>query len=340
MRPVPGPVVAASPRQAARRVAYGVGVAAVAGAALGAVVHFVGPESNKLAVASSFVPLLLVVGLAGLLVLAAVRAWRTLAVGTVVVLSGLATQAPLYVRNVPDAGASEAPIRLLQANIRLGEAEPDALVELVRSRSVNVLTVEELTDDAVGRLRDAGLEDLLPMTYLSPKESGGGGTGIYSRFELRDPEPLGRFSMANLVTTLDLGDGRSVTLAAVHPMPPYPSPAWMWAAEMEKLAALLHERAADGTPMIVSGDFNSTYSHSRYRDILTDGFVDAGEQAGAGLVPTYPADRWYPAVIAIDRIVLRDTVVGEYERVDLPGSDHHGLFATLTPEFDTTEVSQ
>lgn len=328
-----------TPRERARRGAYVAGVAAVAIAAAGAVVHHIGPESNKLIIASSFVPVLLVVGLAGLVVFAAVRAWRTLAVGAVVVFAGLASQVPLYVRNAPDTTAADAPIRLLQANIRLGEADPDALVELVRSRSVNVLTVEELTDAAVTRLRDAGLEELLPVTFLSPKESGGGGTGIYSRFAMRDSEPLGRFSMANLVTTLDLGEGHSVTLAAVHPMPPYPSPAWMWAAEMEKLGALLHERAADGNPMIVSGDFNSTYSHSRYRDILTDGFVDAGEQAGAGLVPTYPADRWYPAVIAIDHIVLRDAVVGDYERVDLPGSDHHGLFATITPEFGAREVA-
>ncbi|MGW0172665.1 endonuclease/exonuclease/phosphatase family protein [Rhodococcus sp. NPDC003322] len=329
-----------TPREAVRRVGYASGIAAVATAALGVVVHYVGPESNKLIIASSFVPVLVAVGVAGLVVLAALRAWRTLVVGAVIVFAGLSTQLPLYLRNAPDATAADGQIRLLQANIRLGEADADALVDLVRSRSVNVLTVEELTDSAVARLREAGLEELLPVTFLKPKESGGGGTGIYSRFAMRDPEELGRFSMANLVTKIDLGEARTVTVVAVHPMPPYPSPSWMWAAEMEKLAVLLHERAADGDPMVVSGDFNSTYSHSRYRAILSDGFADAGEQAGAGLVPTYPADRWYPAVIAIDRIVLKNAVVGEYERVDLPGSDHHGLFATVTPQFATPEEVQ
>ncbi|MFD1811376.1 endonuclease/exonuclease/phosphatase family protein [Rhodococcus gannanensis] len=312
---------------------------AIAVAALAAVAHVVGPESNKLIILSSFVPLLLVIGIVGLVALAAVRAWRTLVVGVVVVLAGVSMQVPLYVRDAPEAVTGGGSIRLLQANIRLGEADLDALVDLVRSRSVDVLTVEELTDSAVDGLRIAGLDDLLPETYLVPKGSGGGGTGIYSRFPLRDAELLGDFSMANLVTKMDVGDGRTVTLAAVHPMPPYPSPSWMWATEMEKLRTLLHERAADGDPVVVSGDFNSTYSHSRYRDILTDGFADAGEQAGAGLVATYPADRWYPPVIAIDRIVLKDAVVGEYERVELPGSDHYGIFATVTPEFASREVA-
>ena len=329
-----------TPGGAAHRAVYVCGVAAVGAAAFAAVAHVVGPESNALIILASFVPLLLVVGIVGLVALACVRAWRTLAVGVVVVLAGASMQAPLYVRDAPDVAARDNEIRVLQANIRLGEADTGALVELVRSRAVDVLTVEELTDSAVIRLRDSGLDDLLPETYLVPHGSGGGGTGIYSRFPLRDPARLGDFSMANLVTTLDVGGGRTVTLAAVHPMPPYPSPSWMWAAEVEKLRDLLHERAADGDPVVVSGDFNSTFSHSRYRDLLTDGFVDAGEQAGAGLVPTYPADRWYPPVIAIDRVVLKNAVVGEYERVHLPGSDHYGIFATVTPQFTQTEEAQ
>ncbi|MFD4467429.1 endonuclease/exonuclease/phosphatase family protein [Rhodococcus sp. NPDC058505] len=325
-----------TPREAVRRICFGGGVGAVAVAALGVLVHYIGPESNTLIIASSFVPVLLAVGVAGVVALAAVRARRTLLAGLLVLLAGIVTQAPLFVRNAPAPAAADGQIRVLQANIRLGEADPDALVDLVRSRRADLLTVEELTDAAVTRLRAAGLEDLLPVTFLKPKESGGGGTGIYSRFPMHDPRMLGRFSMANLVAGIDVGDGRRVTVVAVHPMPPYPSPSWMWAAEMSKLTGLLHRIGGEGDPVIVSGDFNSTYSHSRYRSILTGGFVDAGEQAGAGLVPTYPADRWYPAMLAIDRIVLKDAVVGEYERVDLPGSDHHGIFASVTPEFDGT----
>src|SRR5690606_20809607 len=140
---------------------------------------------------------------------------------------------------------------------------------------------------------------LLPHTHLEPRAEGGGGTGIYSRIPLSNPGSLGRFAMSNIVADLDLGDGRTVVVAAVHPRPPYPDAAWRWVTEMEKLEVLLRERAPGDGPVIVSGDFNSTYSHSRYRALLTDGFTDAVDQTGAGLLPTYPADAFYPAVIGI-----------------------------------------
>ncbi|WP_260684306.1 endonuclease/exonuclease/phosphatase family protein [Rhodococcus sp. KBS0724] len=332
--PEPGTSSVSGARRIVRRAAYIAGVGAVAVAALGVLVFYVGPESNTLIIASSFVPLMLGVGLLGLVALAATRSWRTLAMGVVVLVAGAFTQAPLFVSNTPDTVAGDA-IRVMQANIRLGEADPDALVEQVRSHSIDVLTIQELTDSAVERLGAAGLTELLPYRFVEPKD-GGGGTGIYSRFPLSEQESLGHFAMSNLVATADIGDGRNVTVAAVHPMPPYPSPAWMWASEMGKLNGLLHEQAADGNPMIVGGDFNSTYSHSRFRAILTDGFTDAAEQTGAGFVMTYPADTWYPALIGIDHIVTNRATVTEFERIEIEGSDHHGLVATVTPHFNNT----
>lgn len=319
-------------RLRSRRVMYLAGAAAVCVAALGVLVFYAGPESNTLIIASSFVPLTLGLGVVGLLALAATRSWRTLVVGIVVVLAGAFTQAPLFIANTSDQVSETEGIRLMQANIRLGGADPDALVDQIRSQSIDVLTIQELTDSAVDALATAGLSELLTFEFLEPKE-GGGGTGIYSRFPLTGQESLGRFAMSNLVAKADIGDGRTVTLASVHPMPPYPSPAWMWASEMGKLNGQLHERAADGDPMIVGGDFNSTYSHSRFRAILTGGFTDAAEQAGAGFVMTYPADAWYPAVIGIDHIVMNRAVVSEFERIEIEGSDHHGLVATVTPQF-------
>ena len=316
-----------------RTLAVAAAVVAIGVSVFGGVVHYVGPESNTLIMASSFVPVLVGAGVLGVVVLLLVRAWRLALVGVVVVGAALATQAPLFVGGT-DAPGSGTAVRVLQANIRLGEADTDDLVRQIRDRQVDVLTIEELTDYSVGRLREAGIDELLPEQFLSPKPSGGGGTGIYSRFPLSEREQLPHFSMSNLSATVDLGGGDRLALFAVHPMPPYPSPAWMWADEMERLREAVHARADrdPGIPVLVSGDFNSTYSHTRYRAFLTDGFEDVGERVGAGLVPTYPADTWFPAIIGIDRMILRSMTVQEFEGVRLAGSDHHGLFAVVTTE--------
>ena len=221
----------------------------------------------------------------------------------------------------------------LISDIDLGEADLPDLAQQICDRRIDVLTVEELTDDAVAGLERAGITGLLPHQYLMPKPSGGGGTGIYSRFPLSDQQPLGFFAMANLSAKLEVGQGHTVTITAVHPMAPYPSPAWMWAWEMDRLRTAVHQRSEDGDPVIVSGDFNSTYSHSRYRAMLTDGFQDAADQVGAGDIRTYPADRAFPAVLGIDHVVTKQVLVHKLERITLPGSDHFGLFAVLAPHF-------
>lgn len=311
------------------------GITCIAASAVGFVLHHIGPQSNMLIILTSFTSIFICIGIIGLVSLAGAHAWRTLAVGIVVVGVATSTQIPLYLRNPPDLSSLDAggEIRLLQANIRLGEADLPDLVQQIRDRRIDVLTVEELTDGAVADLERAGIDGLLPHQYLMPKPSGGGGTGIYSRSAISDQRPLGFFAMANLSAKLEVGEGRTVTIAAVHPMAPYPSPAWMWASEMDRLRTAIRERSEDGDPVIVSGDFNSTYSHSRYRAMLTDGFQDAADQVGAGDIRTYPADRAFPAILGIDHVVTKQVLVQKLERVTLPGSDHYGLFAVLAPHF-------
>nr|WP_206037897.1 endonuclease/exonuclease/phosphatase family protein [Rhodococcus sp. HNM0569] len=304
------------------------------GGAGAVVAHYVGPVSNVLVKASSFVPFGVGAALLGVVLLVCARQRILAAVAALIAVAAVYTQLPLFVADEPDVpGVAGEPITLMQANIRLGEGDVDAVVDRVRSSGAGILTVQELTDDAVVRLRAAGVDALLPYQYLAPKPDGGGGTGIYSRYPLRDEQTLRGYEMANLTARADLGDGRSISVAAVHPLPPYPSPAWMWAAEMGRLAGDLHDLAARGVPVLVGGDFNSTWSHSRYRSLLTDGYRDAADLAGAGLVPSYPTDTAFPPVVGIDHVVVRDMTIDSFDAVDLPGSDHRGLLVTATPHY-------
>jgi len=57
--------------------------------------------------------------------------------------------------------------------------------------------------------------------------------------------------------------------------------------------------------------------------------VDASEFLGTGITPTFPANTWYPAVVAIDRILTRGATPLSFERVELPGSDHYGVIGDV-----------
>lgn len=308
-----------------------VGLAAAILSGVGVAVHFFGPVSTAVTLVASFSPLFAVTAAVSAALLVAARFWVGAVAALLVSLVGVAAQLPLYLGEPVSAAVDAPKVRLLQANIRLGEADAQALVSRVRSDRVDLLTVAELTGTAVRRLASAGLEEVLPFSYLRPRE-GGGGEGIYSRHPLSGTEELPGLQHNNLRAAVHPPGAEPVALYALHPLPPYPEPAWRWALELDRIGAIL---AADRRPLLVGADFNSTYDHERYRNLLHAGgrdgvaLVDAAEFLGSGIVATYPADSWYPAVLAIDRILTRGTTPVSFERVGLPGSDHHGVMGDV-----------
>jgi len=234
---------------------------------------------------------------------------------------------------VADAAPSSDGVRLrvMQANLMVGRADPTAVVGQARENSVDVVTIQELTDESVIGLRDAGMEELFPYSYLRPYVTGGGGAGIYSRLPISESRELVGYGPVNLATRIEVPDSEPISLLAVHPGPAYVTPAEIWTAELDTLRDDLEAVSGTG-PVIVSGDFNTTYSHKKFRNLLDAGYSDAAAQLGKGLVPTYPTDKGTPAVVGIDHILSNSGHARSLERIDLPGSDHHGLIGEI--EFD------
>lgn len=300
-------------------------------ATIGVGAHFVGLTSTLVAWTASFTPIAVLVAAAALLALVVGgRRWMALAAAVVLGI-GVVTQAPLY-RGTPDVPISDAQIRLMQANIRLGNADAVALRHEVDERGVDLLTVIELTDQAVSNLAGAGLRTVLPYRCERPR-SGGGGAGIYSRYPLRDCTELDGFVLNNVRAVVDMPGAGNTAVYALHPLPPYPEPAWKWVFELKRLRPVFED---ERYPILVGADFNSTYDHKQYRELIanstrpgTGPLLDAAEYVGAGVVPTFPAGRLIPPVLAIDRILARDFVPRSFERLALPGSDHLAVLSSL-----------
>ena len=66
------------------------------------------------------------------------------------------------------------------------------------------------------------------------------------------------------------------------------------------------------------GDFNATLDNDTLRDVLGQGYMDAADARGAGLVPTWPAGAVHPPV-TIDHVIADErAAVLEYETAEIP----------------------
>ncbi|MFD1815506.1 endonuclease/exonuclease/phosphatase family protein [Rhodococcus gannanensis] len=311
----------------ARRVAVAIGWAALAGAVVGVTAHLMTVTSPLVVVAASAAPYLLFGSVVAVLVFLAVRHWAGLAVATAVAVAAAWTQAPLYLGGGAAAGDE---LVVMQANIEFGKGDPDSVVAQVRSRYVDILAVEELTDSALAGLDDAGLGDLLPYRYVRPAASGADGSGMWSRYPLTDRVEYPDFVMAALSARVVLPGDRSLTMFVAHPLPPWPrhqTP--IWADELSRLHTILDGLRSRNDMVLMAADFNATWDHAQFRALLGDGVHDAAEQAGAGVLRTYPTDRSLPPLLSIDRILVSGATATEVDAVDLPGADHRGVVARI-----------
>nr|WP_314143656.1 endonuclease/exonuclease/phosphatase family protein [uncultured Rhodococcus sp.] len=294
-------------------------------------VYYTDTRINVLIALASFVPLMFAAVVVGALVALIGRRWVLAGVSALVLAAGAFAYAPLYVADAApeDATGSEGVrLRVMQANLMIGLADPTVVVGQARDSAVDIVTIQELTDASVVGLRDAGMEELFPYSYLQPHVTGGGGAGIYSRFPITGNRELDGYGPVNLATEVEVPGSEPVTLLAVHPGPAYITPADVWTTELDTLRDEL-EAASGSGPVIVSGDFNTTYSHKKFRNLLDAGYSDAAAQLGKGLIPTYPTDKGTPAVVGIDHILTNTGHARSLERIDLPGSDHHGLIGEI-----------
>ena len=285
-------------------------------------------------VATSFVPFALlgyVVAAGGLLVVRRGLAgrWRTAATLTVVlclvgVLVHVVLLAPAYVGR----HASGRPdVTVMTANLRLGQADPAAVVRIARDARADVVVLEEVDSSEYAAL--AGLKDALPYAAGAP-EPGSIGTVIFSRYRLDGltPVPVSKSAWAVHVDAT-----RPFWVLGLHTSQPMAWPdAWR-----EDFAQVDHAvRGAPG-PLVIAGDFNATLDHAPMRRLLRLGFADAARQANSGWQPTWPGDSTAAgglpfglSVVALDHVLTtKEFSAISTSTYHVPGSDHRALVARL-----------
>jgi endonuclease/exonuclease/phosphatase (EEP) superfamily protein YafD len=242
-------------------------------------------------------------------------------------LTGAALAAVVLPRAIrrPQPQAGGPVLRVLTANLLAGRAAEETVVRLVRQQKADVLFLQELTDTAVTRLKQAGLNDLLPHEMTDTRGESARGSGIYARIPLTGGLPLTPVHAAQPTARLELPSGQRADLVCVHAHPPNPPSSRRKVARWREELAILPPPA--DPPRVLAGDFNATADHAHFRRLLRKGHVDAADETGNGLIPT-----WGPwgklALLTIDHVLVdpRCEVLATSVH-PLPGSDHRAVYA-------------
>lgn len=242
--------------------------------------------------------------------------------------------APAASTDAPSA-APGPNLRMMSLNTRLGRADPRAIVDLVRRERIQLLLLQEYTPRLEAGLADAGLPELLPHRVSVP-EGGAAGAGTYSVFPLETVEVPGleQMSFENPTASFTLASTaagqKRVSITNVHTYPPLLRAVPFW---RQDLAALGRVNAGGGT-RILAGDFNATYDHREFRDLLgstpSAPLVDASARNWARLSPTWPRDMTFSPGVVIDHVVTSSDVRTSGQSAQrIPGTDHAAVLATL-----------
>lgn len=309
-----------------RRIAYGLLWTIAVGLALFTGWRWFGPDVSWPVVAAlPFTPYVVVAAVVPILLAVWLRAVRVLTLVVVCACALLVLLVPRAVAN-GDAGAEGVELRVMTVNT-LQATDMDTVVEIAADHDIDVLTIQQLTEEHVETLESSTLPDQLSHDLLQPATMGAG-TGIYSRYALTEAEDLstdGYFN--NPAAVIDVPRFGDVEFLAVHPSPPLnPERMKHWHHDLRALP----DASADGPPRIMAGDFNATLDHRTLRDLIDTGYTDAADATGNGLTGTWPADRALFPKVTIDHVLTSDgiTPVG-YEVHEVPGTDHRAVTATL-----------
>jgi endonuclease/exonuclease/phosphatase (EEP) superfamily protein YafD len=232
--------------------------------------------------------------------------------------------APWYLADDSDAAASVARVHILFANVNSGNANTQAMLELVRAEKPDLIVLQEVTDLWAASM-DAVQTDY-PHRHVIPQLDNFG-IAVYSRLPFLDVDVLYSppLDFPSLVIQQALGNA-TVSYVSTHPIPPIGKLGYD--ARNEQLAYIGKRIAAMDGPAVLIGDLNTAVWGHHYKTLVADtGLTNARD--GFGIIPTWPRQMPF-AMIPIDQcLVSDDFVVTDIRSGPAIGSDHLPLIVTL-----------
>ena len=309
-----------------------IGALALAAATAGLVARYLLISNEVVLLLAAVSPYLIVAGVVAMILFAVVRRWVPTIVSALLCVVMLLVLLPRYL-GPEKSSVPSVPVRVLTANLGLGEADPTAVVALARG-AADVLVLQELTPRLIAALSASGLDGVMPYRTVDPARNAQG-IGIWSRYPIVDSQAVTGYQLAMRIARIRVPSvAIAPTVLGVHLAAPWVQPLQYFRDDLARFPTTLQAagRNAGSGAVIVAGDLNSTYDMRPFRRLLDEGYRDAAEQAGAGLTRSFPATAWF----GIDHVLVRNAMATAAETVPIPGSDHRGLSTVIEIPVDPT----
>ena len=258
--------------------------------------------------------------------------------------------------------ALPAQFSVMTLNCRYGRADAAEIINAIRKHDISVLALQEVTDELIARLTEAGIDAPLPYHQFGEAKGtdNGGFNVLYSRVEPAVAVPnvvsipaadvpaitlriAGQAQVlpasaststngtaANPSTTAQAHPDRTITFCSAHPKSPMRGCA-DWSAGILGLREIAKARSiGDHNIAVVLGDLNSSTDHPSFRALLKSGFKDASLTQAAGPNTTFPSWLKWPR-IELDHVLFTPGVKpSRVKSFEIKNTDHLALVATLT----------
>lgn len=268
--------------------------------------------------------LVLTVPVAGL---ACWRARHALAVVTSAVgIGGLLLASPLVFAPTQASSADGAAgLRVASANLFFENTDVAAIATELLGHDIDVVVFSEYTAEHQTVLLAHPLAEQFPHR-VERDGLNAGGIAVWSSVPLVErarPDTV-NYSVDLVV---DGPDGE-IRLVGVHP----PTPVFDFGGWRRDLDLIGDIATAGDLPTLIVGDFNASYWHPPFRELLRRGFVDAHMASGRGFATSWPTNRRLPPFVQLDHALTGNGLVSTgVADIDLPGSDHRGFVVTVAP---------
>lgn len=220
------------------------------------------------------------------------------------------------------------PLRLLTANLYIGNAHHEATIASLLEANADVLCLQEVNLGWAVSLEAEALMAAYPHRHVQPEDSPFG-IAILSRLPLADVGSYPAGDLPQLHATVDV-EGTAVEIHCVHLMPPLtPDLYAVHRRGGDDLLEMVRNRPVDASPLVLAGDFNSTPYNALHRE-LTATLEDAWIPGEDGFGHTAPAAPSPIPLLRVDHVYLGSGARSMGGRVPgAGGSDHRPVVVDL-----------